>query len=204
MIGLLRGTIADKGSGWVLVDTGAVGFSVAVPTPFSERMGDLGGPVVMRTFLDVREGALDLYGFSDTDELEVFKALIGVSRIGPKIALKVLSTLTPTQIVQAVNRRDLELLCRVPGLGEETANRLVVDLARRIKKIRLSSAAAAQPADRPLIGELKQKVGQALKNLGYSREETEQSVRWAASSFDKTPTLEEFLKKALSYFREGR
>jgi Holliday junction DNA helicase RuvA len=199
MISHLKGTVAEKGSGWVIVEVGGIGFHVSVPAPLVHRIGEPGSPVTLRTHLDVREDGFELFGFADRDELEVFKALLSVSRVGPRMAIKVLTAMTPAQIVRAVVDRDLETLRKVPGLGEETASRLVVDMARKVKKLSLGGQSRGAS---PVGTELRRKAGQALKNLGYTKDEIEESLKWASAGLTETPSLEDLLKRALAFFRE--
>jgi Holliday junction DNA helicase RuvA len=201
MISLVRGTIVERGSGSVVVDTGGVGYEVFVHGASSDRIGDVGSQVTLRTFLDVREGALDLYGFLERDELAVFKVLIGASRVGPRLALKVLSTLTPREVVRAIQAQDAEPFEQVSGLGTETAKRLLVELAKKVKKLELESPA---PADGGASSHPARALAESvLRNLGYRSHEIEKSLDWAMQSFPREPTLEELIKKALAFFHKS-
>ncbi|MBI4863178.1 MAG: Holliday junction branch migration protein RuvA [Candidatus Riflebacteria bacterium] len=152
MIALLKGTLVEKGPGHVLVDTGGVGYEVSVPTSLSERLPEAGAQICLRTHMEASEGLPELFGFADRDELEVFRALIRVSRVGPRLALKVLSGLTPAEVVGAVTRRDAAAFRSVPGVGDETAQRLLVEMARLVKKlvltVRPENATRAEPGRR--------------------------------------------------------
>lgn len=200
MISLVRGTIVERGAGTVVVDTGGVGYEVFVPAS-AQAIGAVGEAVSLRTYLDVREGALDLYGFLSLDELEVFKLLIGVNRVGPRLAMKVLSAMTPREVVRALVAQDTAPFEEVSGLGAETAKRLLLDLSKKVKKLQLSSGPTptAEEAGSAVRGQAES----ALRNFGYRPIEIEKALDWALQSFGREPTLEELIKKSLSYFHKG-
>lgn len=207
MISLVRGTIVERtvtpgAGGAVVVDTGGVGYEVFVPGGAADRIGAVGDAVALRTYLDVREGALDLYGFSDRDELEVFKLLIGVTRVGPRLALKVLSAMTPREIVRALVAQDPAPFEEISGLGSETAKRLLLDLNKKVKKLQLSSG-PAPTAEEAGGGAARAQAESVLRNLGYRPIEIEKSLDWALQSFPREPSLEELVKKALAFFHKG-
>jgi Holliday junction DNA helicase RuvA len=203
MIALIRGTLVEKGPGWVVVDAGGVGYEVHTPSSVPDRIGEVGSLVELRTHLDVREGVLDLYGFLDRDEVEVFRALIGVNRVGPRLAIKVLSALTPRAVVDAIVAQDADALESVPGLGAETARRLIVDLARKVRKLHL-----AAPSTSPLAGgeraAVRRQAQAALRQLGYRAHEIEKGLDRAMDGMDGLPALEEVVKRALSHLARDR
>lgn len=202
MISLLRGTIVERTPSSVVVDTGGVGYEVFVPGGASDRIGVVGDAVSLRTYLDVREGALDLYGFTGRDELEVFKLLIGVTRVGPRLALKVLSAMTPREIVRALMAQDTAPFEEISGLGTETAKRLLLDLNKKVKKLTLSSG-PAPGQEETAGGAARAQAESVLRNLGYRPIEIEKSLDWATQSFPRSPSLEELVKKALAFFHKG-
>lgn len=199
MIALVQGTIVERSQTSLVVDTGGVGYEVFVPGTTAER-GELGAAIKLRTYLDVREGALDLYGFLERDELEVFKLLISVTRVGPRLALKVLSAMTPREIVRALVAQDAAAFEQVSGLGNDTARRILVELAKKVKKLQLTSAGMdAGPA---AGGPARAQAESVLRNLGYRGAEIEKSLDWALTVLPREPSLEELVKKALSYFHD--
>ena len=201
MISLVRGTVVERLPGSVIVDTGGVGYEVFVPAGASDRIGGVGDAVTLRTYLDVREGALDLYGFVERDELEVFKLLIGVNRVGPRLAMKVLSAMTPREIVRALVAQDPAPFEEVSGLGAETAKRLLLDLQKKVKKLALSSGPTPGPEEAAAAP--RNQAESVLRNLGYRPIEIEKSLDWALQSFPREPALEELVKKALAYFHKS-
>ena len=201
MISLVRGTIVERSPGSVVVDTGGVGYEVFVPGG-ADRIGGVGQPVTLRTYLDVREGALDLYGFVERDELEVFKLLIGVNRVGPRLALKVLSAMTPREIVRALVAQDPAPFEEISGLGTETAKRLLLDLSKKVKKLALSSGPTPGPED-AVGGAARAQAESVLRNLGYRPIEIEKSLDWALQSLPEGAPLEDLVKKSLAYFHKS-
>lgn len=161
MISSLRGTVLHAASDHVIVETGGVGFSVAVPADVAHT-AVVGEQLVLHTNLIVREDALSLYGFADRDELEIFGQLLSVTGVGPKSALGVLSHLTVDQIAEAVTAEDDAPFRRVSGIGPKTAKLIVVQLAGKVQP-RIASAPAGSAATA-----VTDQVTAALVGLGWS------------------------------------
>ncbi len=142
MIARLRGTLASKTAGGSIVDVGGVGYFVAHSLRTFEELPGAGGEVELSTYLHVREDALQLYGFSSTEEKLLFELLIGVSGVGPKVALAVLSGLTPVALARAVSDENLGALTSIAGVGRKTAERIVIDLRDKIPGPLLARARA--------------------------------------------------------------
>ncbi|GAA1950991.1 Holliday junction branch migration protein RuvA [Microbacterium deminutum] len=163
MISSVRGTAVHVDVDTVVVDVGGVGLAVAV-TPQVARSTHLGETVMLHTNLIVREDALSLYGFESRDELQVFTQLLGVTGVGPKSALGVLSALTVAQIADAVTADDDAPFRRVSGIGPKTAKLIVVQLAGRIEAPRGGSATRGGVSEPAVSAQ----VVQALVGLGWS------------------------------------
>lgn len=204
MIGLIQGTLVERGAGWLLIETGGVGYEVHVHPRTEAAVPGVGARMSLRTHLDVKEDALVLYGFEDSDELEVFRALTSVTRVGPKLALKVLGALRPHEVLRAIQAKDSEPLEAISGVGSDTATRIVTELAKKIKKMALSArvSEAAVLADPP--GSVRGQVASALTNLGYSRAEVDRALEWAADRVAEPVALQTLLKTALGYFQQKR
>ncbi len=172
MIAHLSGTLLEKQVQRLVVDVGGVGYDVAVPLSTFYGIGDPGARVTLRIHTHVREDALQLFGFSTALELTLFERLIGVSGIGPKVALAVLSGIEPEHLVRAIRSGDVARLVKIPGVGKKTAERLVVEL-----RDRLPGVSAAEP-ETPAAEEdaLRADVLSALANLGYQRTAVEKTV----------------------------
>lgn len=188
MISSLRGTAAAVGDDSLVIVVGGVGFSVAV-TPQVARATSVGSEVHLHTSLIVREDALSLYGFESREELVVFTQLIGVTGVGPKSALGVLSALTVPQIAEAVAGDDDAPFRRVSGIGPKTAKLIVVQLAGRLAAPAVGSAPAASAAPGVPL-----QVTQALIGLGWSERTAAEAV---ASTIDEATEAERASVQAL-------
>lgn len=161
MISSLRGTVLHAASDHVVIETGGVGFSVAVPADVAHT-AVVGEQLRLHTSLIVREDALSLYGFGDRDELEIFGQLLSVTGVGPKSALGVLSHLTVDQIAEAVTAEDDAPFRRVSGIGPKTAKLIVVQLAGKVQP-----RVASRPIGVP-VSAVTDQVTAALVGLGWS------------------------------------
>ncbi len=201
MIAHLRGRLAEKAPNRIIVDVAGVGYDVSVPLSTFYRLGDPGSELVLRIHTHVREDTLALYGFLTGIEQQIFERLIGVSGIGPKLALAVLSGIEPADLVRAVQRGDVARLTAIPGVGKKTAERICLELKDRLpSSIDIDPSAAADsgsPAD-----ELRRDLLSALLNLGYHRPLTEKAVD-AALGRAQSPTFELVLKQALRELARG-
>jgi Holliday junction DNA helicase RuvA len=179
MIGFLRGQILEKQPNRLIVDVHGVGYDVHVPLSTYYQVGDEGSEVALRVYTHVREEALQLYGFHTDLERQLFERLIGISGIGPRLAVAVLSGMEPRDLIGAVQRADLARLTGVPGIGKKTAERIVLEL-----KDRVATLAAAPAAEAPAVSaedQLRGDVLSALQNLGYHRPLAEKAVEAAVA-----------------------
>lgn len=171
MISSLRGTAVHVEPESLVIEVGGVGLAVAVPSPLAHAT-PVGDTVMLHTALIVREDALSLYGFAGREELQVFTQLLGVTGVGPKSALGVLSSLTVGQIADAVAGDDDAPFRRVSGIGPKTAKLIVVQLAG---KIAVTRASAGGTADAP-SSVVPAQVVQALVGLGWSERVATEAV----------------------------
>jgi Holliday junction DNA helicase RuvA len=132
VIALVRGTVAVRRTDHVVVETGGVGYRLAVSAETLRTVPAVGRPVTLSTHLIVRDDALALYGFASEDERDLFLALIGVQSVGPKVALAVLSGGSPRELVTALANGDAARLQAVPGIGKRTAERIIVELRDKV------------------------------------------------------------------------
>ena len=186
MIGRLHGKLLEKNPPQILIDVSGVGYEVDVPMSTFCNLPEVGGELTLHTHFVVREDAELLYGFATLAERAVFRALIKISGVGPKIALALLSGITVDQLKDAVDRGETGLLTKVPGIGKKTAERLVLEL-----KGKLAGTGAATAAV-PTSG-ARSDVAAALIALGYSERE-------AAAATKKLPedcTVNDGLRLAL-------
>ena len=195
MIGFLRGILAEKGDGYNVIDVNGVGYLVSVPANSAAYLNAEGEEVLVHTSMIVREDEMSLYGFSGKGELDAFKKLIGVSGVGPKAALAILSALTLDQLKQAIVFEDAKALQRANGIGKKSAERIVLELKDKFTAAApdgsyLDAGAADVVADQGGRGE----AISALVALGYSRGEAASAL---ASVPDNDLTTEEYIKRAL-------
>jgi Holliday junction DNA helicase RuvA len=191
VIASLQGVLATKGKDSVVVRVGGVGFRVFVPQSLLDQAPALGQELTLHTYLHVRENELALYGCRSEEELSLFGVLLGVSGIGPKVALSALSALPPEQLRAAIAQEDLAALSRVPGIGPKTAKKLVFDLKDKIA----AQLPAGEPV--PMLAEADADLLAALTTLGYSVAEAQEAIR---SLPREELALEERVRLALAYF----
>jgi holliday junction DNA helicase RuvA len=195
MIGFLRGRVLDKQPNLIIVDVQGVGYHVHVPLSTYYDVGEEGSEIGLRIHTHVREEALQLYGFLTSLEQQVFERLLGISGIGPKLAIAVLSGIESRDLVAAVQRGDIARLTAIPGIGRKTAERMVLELRDRLAQLAVPAGAgvvsAVSAADR-----LRDDLLSALQNLGYHRPLAERAVD-ATRSAAPDAGLEQALKAAL-------
>jgi len=176
MIALLRGVLLEKGPNHAVVEAGGVGYELHIPITTYTHLPEAGREVRLRVYTHVREDTLALYGFLSPDEKNMFERLIGVSGIGPSLAIKVLSGVAAGELIAAIRKGEVERLVRIPGVGKKTAERMVLELRDKLPAP-LGEGAAAPAA--PSLSEVEQDVLSALINLGCARPAAEQAVRKA-------------------------
>jgi len=197
VIAHLRGKIFEKHPNRIVVDVNGVGYDVFVPLSTFYGLGDPGDDIALRIHTHVREDALTLYGFATLLEQELFERLIGVSGIGPKVALAVLSGIEPQELIRAIERSDLARLTAIPGVGKKTSERIVLELKDRLPRGQIAVAAAGAAA--PDVPVVRDDVLSALVNLGYHRPLAEKAVDAALKTLGSSPDagFERMLKQAL-------
>ena len=190
MIHRLRGTLVEKDTEGVVIDVGGVGYRASASLSTLRALPSLGEECVIHTRMVVREDAMLLFGFANKEERGAFDALTAVSKVGPKLAIAVLSSLSPAEVAEAVARGDVIKLSSVPGLGRKTAERLVLELkGKDISTIAPEpSLAGGGGGGGPFM-----EAREALAGLGYSLEEAERALK------DVPPqdTVEKYIKEAL-------
>lgn len=172
MIAHLAGTLLEKHLQRLVVDVNGVGYDVHVPLSTIYATGEPGSAVRLRVHTHVTDDAIRLFGFQTALELTLFERLIGVSGIGPRVALAVLSGIEPAELVRALRGGDLVRLTRIPGVGRKTAERLVLELKDRLP----SEVPGAEPEAHHPGDELRGDVLSALVNLGYQQSAVEKTV----------------------------
>ena len=197
MIAHLQGRILEKHPNRLVVDVNGVGYDVFVPLSTFYGLGDPGSETALRIHTHVREEALVLYGFATLLEQELFERLIGISGIGPKLALAVMSGIEPLDLVRAIERGDLARLTAIPGVGRKTSERIVLELKDRLPRAQVAAVAAGVAL--PESSTLRDDVLSALVNLGYHRPLAEKAIEAAINTLGPASDagFERMLKQAL-------
>jgi Holliday junction DNA helicase RuvA len=190
MISILHGSVISQESDGIIVDVNGVGFHVLVPTPLRDSLQP-GESIYLYTRLIVREEAWTLCGFETKEGREMFDLLHSVNGIGPRLAMSILSTLSPDTIRRAVFNEQAEVFSRVPGIGSKTAQKIVLHLQDR-----LPSTEGLEPLSR--ISEVDTEVLAALTSLGYSLVEAQAALQYIPR--DTPQEVETRLRIALQYF----
>ncbi len=199
MIASLQGIVALKAPDHVIVLVNGVGYRVWVSLETLCRLPELHSEVSLHIHTHVREDAIHLYGFRSLLEKELFLRLIGISGIGPKVAMNILSRIPPEDLRGAIQRRDVSRLNAIPGVGKKTAERLVVELSEKLGRLDVLSFKPGMEASRPRI--LEDAVS-ALVNLGFRRKEVEEIVHGLAQPESESPKLEALIRQALRRLNE--
>jgi holliday junction DNA helicase RuvA len=196
MIAHLQGVLVVKTVERVVLDVHGVGYQAVVPLSTYYALPDLQERVMLLTTMYVREDIMRIYGFATLEEQEMFELLIGVSSVGPRLALNMLSSLTAVDLRQAIAQAETRRLQAIPGVGRKTAERVVLEL--QDKMVALALTASGQPSLMVTADEqVMRDVISALLNLGYRQQEAERAVRTARAKYDGSLTLEALLKDAL-------
>lgn len=179
MIARLRGQLIEKMPPWVILDVAGVGYQVEVPLSTFEALPALGEQSILLIEMLVREDAMLLYGFATEREKSLFRLLVKVNGIGPKLALAVLSSLSVDAFVQAIREKNAALLTKIPGVGKKTAERMVLELATSVDSIIgtfVLNGTAASLSLNNADSMMRQQAIQALEALGYKNAEATQRV----------------------------
>ncbi|MHB8425689.1 MAG: Holliday junction branch migration protein RuvA [Gammaproteobacteria bacterium] len=189
MIGFLRGLILRKQPPHLLIDVQGVGYEVEAPMSTFYNLPEAGAEVMLYTHLVVREDAHNLFGFGTETERRLFRALIRVNGVGPRLALTILSGISVTNFVRCVRDNDTAALTRLPGIGKKTAERLVVEMRDRLEDAANGSSAATTAGMHP-----REEALSALVSLGYKPQEASHMLQGIKES---DLSSEEFIRRAL-------
>ncbi len=170
MIAHLRGKLLAKHPNQAIVETGGVGYDVAISVPTFSDLPAVGSEVALHVYTHVREDLIALYGFLRPAEKGLFEKLITVSGIGPKLALTILSGMAADEMTGAIRGNDVAKLTRIPGIGKKTAERMVLELRDKLPQ------SGADRTATPAISPVEEDVLSALVNLGYQRPQAEKAL----------------------------
>lgn len=201
MIAQLRGVIADKGIDHVILDVQGVGYEATVSLRTLQALPGVGEDATVFVHTHVREDAIQLFGFHDRADKTMFTRLTSVSGIGPKLAVNAFSIMSAGELQSAIVAGDVKALSRISGVGKKTAQRIVLELAERVKGLDVGgisgSTKTGPPAAISLLGDLRA----ALGDLGYSPRQAEAVLDQLEPQAKAGASLEEMLRQALSMLR---
>ena len=167
MIGFLRGKLVQKAPPLLILDVQGIGYEIEAPMTTFYELPLVGAEVTLHTHLVIREDAHSLFGFLKVADRTLFRALIKVNGVGPKLALTILSGQSAEEFHRCIQNNDTQALVRLPGVGKKTAERLVIEMSDRLPDLGQDSPQTAAPATTPLVSHPKQEAISALCSLGY-------------------------------------
>ena len=194
MISLLRGKIAEKSDGSLIVDVGGVGYGVTVPLSTFSSLSDTGTEVELKIHTHIKENSFELFGFLTDNEKKIFRCLIGISGIGPKGATNILSNITPEELVNSIIAGDLPRR-KVSGIGPKTATRIMNELKDKL------AAYGCEPSA-TTVNSLVDDMKSALLNLGFTKNEIDENVNQLNEISAKTVNIGESVREALKIMKK--
>ncbi len=189
MIAYLKGQLIQKTPNSVVVDIAGVGYCAAIPLSTFVRLGEENSPCELHVYTHLTDNSLSLFGFSTRQEKDLFLRLIGISGIGPKLALNVLSGIGAEELEEAVEKSDIARITLIPGVGKKTAMRIALELQQKIEKRERLLAVKGSREREDLIS--------ALMNLGFRRKEVEGVVDQVIKTFKLEAGIEQLLRESL-------
>ena len=197
MYDYIEGKLVKKQPTEAVLDVNGQGYFIKISLSTSQDLPSVGEVALLKTYLHVREDALQLYGFSSEEEREIFIGLLSISGIGPKLAQTILSGLTPKKFISAIQNRDERTLYSISGVGKKTAQRLIIELQDKLKNLQYlqvdSEEISLETGEKST---LETEAIMALLSLGYTRPAAEKAVMRVRAR-DTILTAEEMIKKAL-------
>ena len=199
MIGRIRGTLLEKQVTEILVDVNGIAYEISVPMSTLYQLPEIGQGVELHTHLAVREDAHVLYGFMEMAEKNLFRALIKVSGVGPKLALAILSGMAVDEFVRTVNANDVASMVRMPGVGKKTAERLIIEMRDRLAEWVPVDTSAGQETTGVSGGEanIASEAETALVSLGYKPAEASRTIAQVLKENSDISDSETLIRMAL-------
>lgn len=194
MIAFLKGTMAGRTSDAAFIEVNGMGFQVGMPATDISKLPERGEPVAVFTHLAVREDAMTLYGFLSQEEKALFERLIGVSGIGPKVALAALSSFKPEELINAISAQDVKAVSTIPGVGKKTAQRMILELKGSFSEAADSDLFSQETA---AAAERLQGARDALLAMGFSLAEADLALKGAPEDMDTESALLQYALRRL-------
>ena len=201
MIHFVRGKLDETGTDYIVLDNHGIGYLIYVPSSVLEELPPIGETIRIFTYMYVREDQMTLYGFLTRDDLHIFKLLIGVSGIGPKGALGILSTISPNQLRFAIMAGDSKAISKAPGIGAKTAQKLIIELKDKLKLEDVFEEESTPSGTAVLDHNAEKEAMMALVSLGYSESEAFKALKKidATTDMDSDALLKLALKQMLIF-----
>ena len=196
MIASLTGILRFKSPGHITVEVNGVGYRVFIPLSTFYELADEGSPIALNVYTAVREDAIHLYGFRAPEEKQLFELLLSVNGIGPKLAIGLLSGITPAEFIRAVFTEDRQTLTKIPGVGKKMAERMILELRDRVVKLAPQEPREEAGAESSLDA-LREDALSALVNLGYKKSAAKTVLDRILDDPAEGLALETILKRAL-------
>ena len=201
MLAYVKGELAQKQIGYVVIDVGGLGYKIFMSEPSIDEIGNIGDTVKVHTYYRVSEDDISLFGFNTQEELRMFELLISVSGIGAKTAIAMLACIEPSQFAIAVISNDIDTLKKIPGVGPKSAQRIVLELKDKMKKeqqiAELTNASLEQKSKvkKIIVADSKvQEATDALQVLGYTKKDVEKALEQIDTN---DLSVEDIIKRAL-------
>ncbi len=196
MFSYIKGNLEVKNLNYVVIDVNGIGFKIFMSESAIQSLEETGNNVKIYTHMNVKEDDISLYGFITSEELRMFELLIGVSGVGAKSAISMLSSITPSKFALAVISNDVKTLTKIPGIGPKSAQRIILELKDKLKTEEAIQTNSIELKTSIVENNKLEEAVQALKVLGYTRQEIESVL---AKIEVNTLTVEDIIRKALSF-----
>lgn len=193
MIAFLKGKLAGKSPSSAFIDVGGVGYAVSMSASSLAKLPETGAAVSVLTYLQVSDSGIALYGFLSEDEKAMFERLIGVSGVGPKVALAALSTFSPRALADAIAAQDVALVQKIPGVGKKSASRIILELKGSFDAS--FDSLLAEPSTESVIDGRLASAAEALLSMGFTSQEAELALKGAPEGATEAALLQYALKR---------
>ena len=197
MIALISGKIVYKGIAHVIVDVQGVGYRVFIPLTTFYELPETGQTITLHIHTNVKEDAINLFGFNTVQERDLFQLMISVSGIGPKIAMNILSGISASEFLNAISGGNVNKLIRIPGVGKKMAERLILELKEKVLKKMMLDAVPSAGAQSRVDDILMEDIRSALVNLGYKSNVAQDALDKVLHSSEEELSMDKLLKKTL-------
>ena len=198
MIALIEGTVEEKGRGTLVLMTGGIGWQLSCSMTTINAAPAIGATMRCHTYLNVREDAMELFGFFSAEEKQAFLSLTSVSGVGPKMALAILGTLSTDELNRAILLEDVSGICRAPGVGKKTAQRIVMELRDKVSPATVMKAGTSAAASTPAAHDAVMEALEALTALGYTGTEARDVLMKVQGQSDDTQELIRLALRAMA------